>query len=876
MTDRFDLSESDSAEELRTALRDLNSENKILRSKLKELTDSHPILPLVENLSHQQALVRLYQLLSKSQDSFYKSFTEITLQVLSVSRVSIWFLRNDGKELECITLFNRAELKHSSGMVINRTNVPSYFNALYQSVVLKCDCTFTSPHLIDLKDDYLIPYDIQALLDIPLFDNGDLLGVVCFEQQGSKREWLEYEIEFAEQAAQLVELVYLKEKDKQNQLLQNRFAHLLKTATRITSELLLIDDFRECINQVLYDLRMLTGSDGVGLFEPSADPNAPDVLYYTTSSTIADKTTEFLSTSYLSMFKLQSVIGNAFFEFTDQDAINAGEGLFTSPQKSVSASLMYRESSITGVIIFANKSQNKVWLVEEKEIVGIISRAIAGAIERENAFRKISESKDEADRANLSKSEFLANMSHEIRTPLNAILGFSELLLTKINDALLLGYLNAIHSSGKNLLSLINDILDMAKIEAGRFELKSNETDIRVLVGDTVKLFNDTAQQKNVQLKQEYHGDEQVNVVIDDIRFRQILFNIVGNAVKFTEAGYVNVIINISQITEKLSPVQLIIEVEDTGIGIPVEQQQIIFESFRQTTGSATRKYGGTGLGLALTKKLIERMNGELALKSIPGKGTLISIIFPEVPAVIKASAAAKQSLETFGESKKRVLIADDVKYNRVLLRLTLEKLKVEVFEAESGSEVLELVEQVKPHLLLIDIHLGDMDGFEVVEKLKKKDSTKNIPLLAFTASSLESDEVRIMQTFDDMIAKPVDRKNLIEKLSKYLSLPNLTDTKKEQSGKSKKEETISEGKNPELAVILETKLLVRWRELSEVPSLTDAEEFAKELETIALQFGNRYFAEVSKQLLQAVGKFDIGSIKNTLKDFDKRINELK
>lgn len=867
--------ESYSLEQLQVTLKELHSENTLLRSKIEEKGESNSLFPIVQNLSHQQALVRLYQLLSKSQDSFYRSFTEITLQVLSVSRVGIWMLRNEGRELECITLFSRKELKHSSGVVISRSEAPSYFNALYQSVVLKCDSALESPHLVDLRETYLYPLQIHSLLDIPLFDSGVLLGAVSFEQE-NKREWLEHEIEFAEQAARLVELMYLKEKDKQSQFLQIRFAQLLKTATKITSELLQIDDFRDNINRVLSDLRLLTDSDAVGLFEPSADPNAPDVLYHVASSCAENKASEFLSTGYISMFKLQGVLGKEFVEFEDQSVLLSGDGLFTSLQKSVSASLMYRESSLTGMLVFAFKSQTKQWLIEEKEIVGIISRAISGAIEREKAFRKISESKDEADRANLSKSEFLANMSHEIRTPLNAILGFSDLLLTKINDSLLLGYLNAIHSSGKNLLSLINDILDLARIEAGKFELKPVDTDIRVLVEDTVKLFIDTVQHKNLRLQQEFHGDDEVNVVIDDVRFRQILFNVVGNAVKFTESGYVNIIINISQISDKPSPVQLIIEVEDTGIGIPMEQQQIIFESFRQTTGSATRKYSGTGLGLALTKKLIERMNGELALKSVPGKGTLISIIFPELTSVPKPAGTVKHIPETFRESKKRVLIADDVKYNRVLLRLTLEKLHVEVFEAESGQEVLDLVDQVNPHLMLIDIHLGDMDGFEVVKRLKNKEAHKETPLLAFTASSLESDEERIMQTFDDMIAKPVDRKNLIEKLSKYLSLPNLIDIKKQQIAENSDELKIVKEKNPVLATVLEKKLMPKWREIIEVPSISDAEDFAMELESVSIQYENSFFKDIAKSLIQSVNKFDIVSIKNTLKDFDKRIKELK
>ncbi|TVQ14827.1 MAG: PAS domain-containing sensor histidine kinase [Balneolaceae bacterium] len=264
--------------------------------------------------------------------------------------------------------------------------------------------------------------------------------------------------------------------------------------------------------------------------------------------------------------------------------------------------------------------------------------------ERRKYINDLKRAKERAELADKAKSEFLANISHEIRTPLNGILGFADLLGSNIQDPKNRHYLENIRSSGQNLLQLINDILDLSKIESGRIELQHDVVDIHSLLREIESIFSLQLLQKKITFRAEVAPDMPRKLILDEIRIRQILLNLIGNAIKFTGQGYVRVKVRTDKRDSSKNRTNLIISVEDTGIGIEPSQQKIIFESFRQQSGQSNRKYGGTGLGLTITKRLTQKMGGSIGVVSAPGKGSTFTIRIPGVECIPETSAGEVQS----------------------------------------------------------------------------------------------------------------------------------------------------------------------------------------------------------------------------------------
>ncbi|MBK9392343.1 MAG: hybrid sensor histidine kinase/response regulator, partial [Bacteroidetes bacterium] len=242
--------------------------------------------------------------------------------------------------------------------------------------------------------------------------------------------------------------------------------------------------------------------------------------------------------------------------------------------------------------------------------------------------------RDKANEANRAKSEFLANMSHEIRTPMNAILGFTEALYYKLDSDQHRKMLQSVMSSGNLLLSLLNDILDLSKIEAGKLEIHPYPVDVTGTLNDIELLFKNKAAQKGIEIKVIKANNFPKAIMLDEIRIKQVLFNLVGNAVKFTNRGYVNIRVNFDYRPDNNNRGDLLIEVEDTGIGIPESQQLMIFDAFKQASGQANRTYEGVGLGLSISKRLVEKMKGTISVSSSVGKGSVFTVFIPgvEVP----------------------------------------------------------------------------------------------------------------------------------------------------------------------------------------------------------------------------------------------------
>ncbi|MEC4882019.1 MAG: PAS domain S-box protein [Scytonema sp. PMC 1070.18] len=477
----------------------------------------------------------------------------------------------------------------------------------------------------------------------------------------------------------------------------------------------------------------------------------------------------------------------------------------------------------------------------------------------------LEQAKREAESASKAKSEFLANMSHEIRTPMNAILGFADLLQSVVTEPQARSYLDAIASSGRSLLGLINDILDLSKIEAGKLELHYEPVDLRVLIREIQQIFSQKATAKNLVLHSKIEDNFPKAIYIDEVRLRQILFNVVGNAIKFTEQGYIQISIR-SQIYANINGGKIWLElaVEDTGIGIARDQQERIFEAFVQSAGQSNRKYGGTGLGLAITRRLTNMMGGIVTLHSELGQGSIFTFIFPEVSLAQTVESVENHliddNLNQFEPST--ILVVEDVPSNRELIGKYFDNTHHVLLLAEDGQEAIRLTKIHQIDLILLDLRMPCMDGKETAQHLKQDEQTRNIPIVIITASSQKEEQEQIEQFSQGFVHKPVSRSQLVTELKKHLK-PVLTVSDYEQDKVTNTNIhdnpqilLLNSLNLPELLVKLQEEELV-WENLRKTLKMRELKQFINRLESL----GNLHQCQL---LLDYVN-----SLKTQLKTFD-------
>ena len=471
-------------------------------------------------------------------------------------------------------------------------------------------------------------------------------------------------------------------------------------------------------------------------------------------------------------YSLEELI-NMDFNFLIHEDHRVGHNQFYSQQIKNQAPVTYYEFPIY------TKKMEVVWIGQKVQMNykdGKMLRALC--IARDVTQRKATElelikAKEEAIKASHTKAQFLSSMSHEIRTPMNAVVGMTHLLLEDDPRPDQLENLNTLKFSAENLVTIINDILDFSKIDSGKLEFEEVDFDLKYIISSIHHALSSAALDKGLQIQMKYDSALPNYVKGDPVRLSQVLNNLIGNAIKFTDKGHVLIHVEFKSSVGEVIDVEF--SVMDTGIGIPENKLETIFDNFTQASSDTTRNYGGTGLGLAISKQLVELQGGQIRVESIEGKGSRFSFNLKfkrsnQNNSTEKIEYSEDQQINVQSLKGVKVLLAEDNKINQVVAGKFLSKWEVELDIAENGEEALKMVQNSSYNLVLMDLQMPVLDGLSATKEIRKLGGKyAKIPIIALTASAvLEIHEEAISAGMDDFVTKPFDPKLLNSKIHAY------------------------------------------------------------------------------------------------------------
>jgi signal transduction histidine kinase/FixJ family two-component response regulator len=502
------------------------------------------------------------------------------------------------------------------------------------------------------------------------------------------------------------------------------------------------------------------------------------------------------------------------------------------------------------------------------------------ALRQQKRERELTEAKLHAEHSNKEKTVFLANMSHEIRTPMNAILGFSELLQNDLREPKHRQYLQFIRSSAGSLLLLINDILDMSKIEAGVMELHPEPTDLREICDFVHALFVESAAKKNLRLTCAAVENLPHALLLDRIRLRQILINLVGNAVKFTDKGGVEINVTWEK-QETSSHVLLVIEVLDTGVGIPQDKLDAIFKPFVQAGAHVEKEKQGTGLGLSIVKRLTEIMGGTVTVASVMGQGSAFHLRFPNVPISARRAMGEKNGigeLADFNELRaSTLLVVDDNETNCRLIAGMFTGSHHRLVFGSNGLEAVAKAREIKPDVLLLDVRMPGMDGYQALEEIRKTRGLEFLPVIAVTASNLKDEDDKLRERFSGFVRKPFSQRELFRELADFLPRNPQKESFKENVAPEKKE-TVSANFAPapnELISELRKLIIEPWPSIRDSVAVNESKTFAQGLEGLGQRWQCEPLVQYAQKLLYDAENYAVTDLEKHLGEFALLVEQL-
>jgi PAS domain S-box-containing protein len=607
----------------------------------------------------------------------------------------MWRFVDDHRAIECVSLFRRSVGHHERGARLARVDYPSYFVALEHERVIAAHDAAADERTCEFASTYLVPNDIRAMLDVPLRRGDDVTGVLCIEHVGSARTWTIDEQNFAISTANLIAVAIA---DARRQEALQRVAESDRRAH------LILDTAHDAFVGMDCDGRIVTW-------------NAQ-----------AEKTFGWTPEEALGRNLADTIIPAAY-----REAHNNGMKRFLTTGE---APVVNKRLELRGLHRDGHEFPVEITITSPMPhgngyLFGAFLRDIADRRERDDQLRRAKEAAETATRA---KSQFLANMSHELRTPLNGVIGYAQLLQRdRALSPTQREAVDAISKCGSHLLDLINDVLDLSKIEAGFIEIEESATDLVRLLDDLQHVIGDAARRKGIRLTMALAPDVPRRVMLDGRHLRQVLLNLLGNALKFTARGDVRLGVACTEDS------RLAFEVSDTGPGIERESLTAIFEAFTQTRTGA--QAGGTGLGLTISQHLLRRMGSELNVESVVGEGSRFFFALPLVPTADE-SGVANGPAHTAVDARLApgqdvtALVVDDSTVSRQMLASLLQNAGFRVITATGGFEGIEFARRHHPDVIFMDVKMADIDGFSATRRLAHDEGTANIPVIAVTASA--------------------------------------------------------------------------------------------------------------------------------------------